>query len=86
MELLEVCLRITYFQVEDKFFQQKDGMAIGSSLSLIVRNIFMEYFEELAIDSALQKPSLYPRYVDDIFVVCLIVQGGYTISAATAIV
>jgi hypothetical protein len=26
MELLEVCLRTTYYQVDDKFFQQKDGM------------------------------------------------------------
>jgi hypothetical protein len=32
MELLEVCLRTTYFQVDDKFFQQKDGMGMGSSL------------------------------------------------------
>jgi hypothetical protein len=30
MELLEVCLRTTYFQVEGKFFQKKDGMAMGS--------------------------------------------------------
>jgi hypothetical protein len=30
MELLEVCLRTTYFQVDDKYFQQKDGMAMGS--------------------------------------------------------
>jgi hypothetical protein len=34
MELLEVCLRTTYFQEDDKFFQQKDGMAMGSSLPL----------------------------------------------------
>jgi hypothetical protein len=39
MELLEMCLRTTYFQVEDKFFQQKDGMAMGSSLSPVVSNI-----------------------------------------------
>jgi hypothetical protein len=25
MELLEVCLRTTYFQVDNKFLQQKDG-------------------------------------------------------------
>jgi hypothetical protein len=51
MELLEVCLRTTYFQVDDKFFQQKDGMAIGSSLSPIVSNIYMEHFEKLAVGS-----------------------------------
>jgi hypothetical protein len=51
MELLEVCLRSTYFQV-DKFFQQNDGMAMGSFPSPIVSNIFMEHFEEKALDSA----------------------------------
>jgi hypothetical protein len=69
MELLEVCLRTTYFQINDKFFQQKDGMAMGNSLSHIVINIFMEHFEKLALDSAPYKPSLWLRYVDDNFVV-----------------
>ncbi|PNF31038.1 hypothetical protein B7P43_G17855, partial [Cryptotermes secundus] len=69
MELLEVCLRTTYFQVDDKFFQQKDGMAMGNSLSPIVSNIFMEHFEKLALDSAPYKPSLWLPYVDDTFVV-----------------
>jgi hypothetical protein len=52
MELLEVCLRTTYFQADDKFFQQKDDMAMGSSLSPTVSNIFMEHFEKLTLDSA----------------------------------
>jgi NAD-specific glutamate dehydrogenase len=39
MELLDACLRTTYFQVDDRFYQQKDGMAMGSSLSPIVSNI-----------------------------------------------
>jgi hypothetical protein len=43
MELLEVCLKTTYFQMECKFFQQKDGMAMGSTLSPVVSNIFMEH-------------------------------------------
>jgi hypothetical protein len=43
MELLEVCLRATYIQVDDKLFQQKDDMAMGSSLSPILCNIFKEH-------------------------------------------
>jgi hypothetical protein len=58
---LGICLRTTYFQVDDKFFQQKDGMAMGNSLSLIVSNIFMEHFKKLALDSAPYKPSLWLR-------------------------
>jgi hypothetical protein len=56
MELLEVCLRIAYFQVDDKFFQQKNGMAMVNSLSAIVSKIFTEQFEKLALDSAPYKP------------------------------
>jgi hypothetical protein len=33
MDLLEVSLRTISFQADDKFFKQKDGMAMGSSLS-----------------------------------------------------
>jgi hypothetical protein len=35
VELLEVCLRTTYFRVDDKFFPQKDDMAVGSSHPLL---------------------------------------------------
>jgi hypothetical protein len=71
MEVLEVCLRTTYFQVDGKFFQQKDGMAMGSSLSPIVSDIFMEHFEKLAHDSAQHKPLVWLQYVYDAFVVWL---------------
>jgi hypothetical protein len=69
MELLEVCLRTTYFQMEDKFFQQRDGMAMGRSLSSIISNNFMEHFEKLALDSALHKPLLWLWYIDDTSVI-----------------
>jgi hypothetical protein len=46
MELLVVCLRTTYFQADNKFFQQKDGMAMECCVSPIVSNIFMEHFEK----------------------------------------
>jgi hypothetical protein len=69
MELLEVCLKTTYFQVGDKFYQQKEDMAVGSSLSPTVSSIYMEFFENLALNSAHYKPSLWLRYVDDTFVI-----------------
>jgi hypothetical protein len=55
--------------MDKKFFQQKDGMAMGRSLSHIVSNIFVEHFEKLVLGPAQQEPSLRLRYVDDIFVV-----------------
>jgi hypothetical protein len=55
MELLEVCLTTTYFQV-DKFFQQKDGMSMGKGLSPVVSNIYMENFVELTLKTAAYRP------------------------------
>jgi hypothetical protein len=40
-------------------------MALGSSLSPTVSNIYMEDNGNLALDSALLEPSLWLRYVDD---------------------
>ena len=44
-------------------------MAMESFLSPVVSNIFMEYFETLALDTAEQKPSLWLRHVGDTFVI-----------------
>jgi hypothetical protein len=60
MELLEVCSRTTYFQVDNEFFKQKDGMAMGKFVSHIIGNIYMEHFEKLVLDSPQHKPSLLP--------------------------
>jgi hypothetical protein len=57
-----------FFQV-DKFFQQKDGMAMGSSLSPVVSNIYMEHYGKLALVTAQYKPSLWLQYVVDTFVI-----------------
>jgi hypothetical protein len=65
MELLDICLTATYFQFEDKFYQQKEGM----ELSPMVSNIFMEYSEEIALGTADHKPAKWLRYVDETFVV-----------------
>jgi hypothetical protein len=32
MELLDICLITMYFQLEDKFYQQKGVMAIGNTI------------------------------------------------------
>jgi hypothetical protein len=82
MELMEVCLRTTYFQVEDKFFKQKGGMAMGSSLSPIVSNIFMEHFEKLTLDNTNHccgRSTLMTRLWSG-----LMVQSGYRIPSATS--
>jgi hypothetical protein len=53
-----------YFQFEDKFYQQKESMAIRNSQFPVISNIFLEHFEEIALDIADHKPTKWLRYVD----------------------
>jgi hypothetical protein len=62
-------LTSTYFCFEGQFFEQTDGVAMGSPLSPVVANFFMEDFEKRAIEQATNKPTCWFRYVDDTFVI-----------------
>ena len=66
-KLVEVCLKTTYFVYNSEYYEQLEGAAMGLPVSPIVANIFMEHFEEIALDSRFR---LRRRYVDDVF--CII--------------
>ena len=40
-ELIELCLKSTYFRFQDAFYEQVDGAAMASPLSPIVANIYV---------------------------------------------
>ena len=50
--LLELCLHNTYFSFQGQFYEQVEGVAMGSPVSPIVANLYMEYFEQIAIGAA----------------------------------
>ena len=56
MELLQFCLHNTYFSFQNKFYEQVEGVAMGSPVSLTVANLYMEYFEGKALKSAANPP------------------------------
>ena len=68
MELLTFCVTTTAFQLGEDYYQQTEGMAMGSPLSPVIANIYMEHFEDMALEMAPLKPSVWLRYVDDTFV------------------
>ena len=49
--LLEFCLTQTYFLFLGKYYKQTQGAAMGSPISPIIANIFMEEFEVKALQS-----------------------------------
>ena len=49
--LLEFCLTNTYFFFQGKYYEQVQGAAMGSPISPLIANIFMEEFEVKALSS-----------------------------------
>ena len=49
VELLGICLQNTYFSFQTRFYEQVEGAALGSVVSPIVANLYMEHFEKKAL-------------------------------------
>ena len=67
ISLLELVLNNSVFYLQGNFYQQIQGAALGSLVSPVITNIYMEYFEELAIgpECTISRP-WWKRYVDDV--------------------
>ena len=58
----------THFLFKSKFYDQIDGVAMGSSLAPALANLFMSHYEkEWLSNYDVALPSYYRRHVDDIF-------------------
>ncbi|XP_072046288.1 uncharacterized protein [Amphiura filiformis] len=69
IQLLEFCLSTTYFVFRGQFYQQCGGCAMGSPVSPVIANLYMEHFEFTALRNSPVKPSVWLRYVDDTYVI-----------------
>ena len=63
------CLHNTYISFQDQFYKQVEGAAMGSQVSPILANLYMEYFDQKALSTATHPLRLWLRYVDDTFVI-----------------
>ena len=67
--LLKVTTSFNQFNFMGEYYRQISGVPMGSSLSPILANIFMEFFETQLIEDIPEdlRPELWLRFVDDVF-------------------
>ena len=58
LEILGFYLHNTYFSFQNKFYEQVEGVAMGSPVSPIVANLYMGYFERKALASVINRPQV----------------------------
>ena len=66
-DLLQFPTKQSHFLFDGKYYDQIDGVAIGSPLGPVLANIFLRHFEEKWLMNSRFCPSLWFRYVDDTF-------------------
>ena len=71
VDLLRCTLNQNYFLYDSKFYHQKDGLPMGSSLSSNISEIFLQHLEQNNIEKLIKQHSIvfYGRYVDDILLI-----------------
>ena len=67
ISLLSYILSSNHFIFEGNTYKQIHGCAMGSPVSPIVANIYMESIEEMAINQTPALPKVWKRFVDDSF-------------------
>jgi len=66
-KLLEFVNKKSHFLFDDQYYDQIDGVTMGSLLGPVLANIFICHFEERWVTKGQIRPSLWYRYVDDTF-------------------
>lgn len=69
LEAAEFVLTHNYFRFEDDHFLQVKGTAMGTRFAPSYANLYMAALEQDFLASRLQKPVIWRRFLDDIFVV-----------------
>ena len=67
LQLNKFILEYNHFKFQDEHYPQIKGTAMGTPMAPQYANIFMAHLEERILEKSTQKPILYLRYIDDIF-------------------
>ena len=66
-ELAEIVLKYNIFEFDEKTFKQVRGTAIGTNFAPPYAILFMADLEEKILNAFEEKPMIWWRYIDDIF-------------------
>ena len=63
--LLEFCLTNTYFLFQGKYYEQVQGVAMGSPISPLIVNLFMEEFEVKALSTLAEHSQALLQHINN---------------------
>ena len=69
LKLSQMCIKSNHFVFQKQNYSQTFGLAMGSPLSPLLANLFMEELEEKAQNQCQNSILFYRRYVDDCLVI-----------------
>jgi hypothetical protein len=71
VKLLKIVLKQNYFRFNNRFYAQTDGLAMGSPLSAIMSEVFLQHHEKCILEKLNKDHEvlMYVRYVDDILII-----------------
>ncbi|XP_065671709.1 uncharacterized protein LOC136089584 [Hydra vulgaris] len=70
LNITEISTSGSHFLFGGKYYDQTDGVAMGSPLAPILANIFVGYYEQTWVNNcSFTAPFFYKRYVDDIIAI-----------------
>ena len=67
LDLVHLVLTTTWYTFNSQFYQQTDGVAMGSPASSTSAEIYMEAYERSAITTILHPPKVWKQFFDDIY-------------------
>ncbi|XP_063955552.1 uncharacterized protein LOC135154173 [Lytechinus pictus] len=67
--MVDFILKHNYFEFNEKYYLQCKGTAMGTKMAPAYANLYMAVLEEDFLSKCSLKPSLYIRYIDDIFLI-----------------
>src|SRR5580698_7748711 len=67
LELLDLILKNNDFEFDEKFYLQIYGCGMGKKFVPSLANLYLQYFDHMAMTGFKIKPINYHRFLDDIF-------------------